>query len=112
VSGVPALQWEVIATPGHPHGIRIVALQFHKETASCEGVDQQQPRMLGVTGHIPFVPLETGTTTLTFLTDRCRDGGRYEIDVQMAADFNDENPAIDRQGAQLIVNCEFNSRGF
>lgn len=104
VDGVKALQWQIVAADGHTDPIFIAAQFFHKETPGCDPVDQQTPRELDITGHSNFVAGETGTTTLGWLTDRCNDGGRYEIDIMAEQVLTDEGDTA-RQTSQLIVDC-------
>lgn len=104
VDGVKALQWQIVAADGHENPIFIAAQFFHKEEPGCDPVDQQNPRDLDIDGHSNFVAGETGTTTLGWLTDRCRDGGRYEIDVMAEQVVDDEGDSA-RQFSQLIVDC-------
>jgi hypothetical protein len=96
--------------PGHPTTISIGDISFHEPASGCDTSDLDAvPRPLGITGpHLTYVPGETGTTTLSFAADRCKDGGHFGISVWALREVASEGSG-DRVSTLTVVDCGFPS---
>lgn len=97
--------------PGHTATVVIDATSFHDPAAGCSpnNLSTITPRPLVVSGpHLTYAPGETGTTTFSFMTERCKDGGRYGISIWALTEEASETNA-DRMSSLTIVDCGFPS---
>jgi hypothetical protein len=104
----PTLDWVIQVMPGHATTVVMDATSFHEPAPGCDTTDLDAvPRPLGVTGpHLTYAPGETGTTTFSFMADRCKDGGHFGISVWALREVPSEG-ASDRISTLTVVDCGF-----
>jgi hypothetical protein len=106
----PTLDWLIQAMPGHTNTIGTGSVFVHEPTPGCDTTDLDAvARPLFLTGpKETYAPGETGTTTLTWPTDRCKDGGHFGISV-WALDEAPSESGGDRVSTLTVVDCGFQS---
>ena len=106
----PSLDWVFQMNPDHPTTIVVDATAFHDAASGCATSHLDTvPRPLVLMGpHMTYAPGETGTTTFSFMTERCKDGGRYGISVWALREESSETDA-DRVSSFTVVDCGFPS---
>ena len=107
----PSLDWSFQVMPGHTATVVIDATSFHDPAAGCNpnNLSTTTPRPLVVSGpHLTYAPGETGTTTFSFMAERCKDGGRYGISIWALTEEASETDA-DRMSSLTVVDCGFPS---
>jgi hypothetical protein len=104
----PTLDWVIQVMPGHATTVVTDATSFHEPAQGCDTTDLDAvPRPLGMTGpHLTYAPGEAGTTTFSFLADRCKDGGHFGIAVFALREVPSEGPT-DRISTLTVVDCGF-----
>jgi hypothetical protein len=104
----PTLDWVIQPTPGHGNTIGMGSVFFHEPTPGCDTTDLDAvARPLFLTGpKDTYAPGETGTSTLTWPTDRCKDGGHFGISV-WALDEAPSEGASNRVSTLTVVDCGF-----
>ena len=104
----PTLDWVIQPTPGHVNTVGMGSVFFHEPTPGCDTTDLDAvARPLFLTGpKDTYAPGETGTSTLTWPTDRCKDGGHFGISVWVLDEAPSED-ASNRVSTMTVVDCGF-----
>jgi hypothetical protein len=104
----PTLDWVVQAMPDHANTIQMGGTFIHEPTAGCDTTNHDDlARPVALTGpHLTYAPGETGASTLSWSTDRCKDGGHFEIEVWALREVPSETES-DRLSSVTTVDCGF-----
>jgi hypothetical protein len=107
----PSLDWVFQMNPGHTTTVVVDGTEFHDAANGCDinHLDTvPRPLVISTGSHLAYAPGELGTTTFSFMIDRCKDGGRYGISVWALREESSEADA-DRVSSLTVVDCGFPS---